>query len=936
MTAKRHGPSKRPKNSGEDVKPKVGPSQTGPATALHRAELATDVTEQKHPEEALRESEEKYRLLFQNMAEGFAMYELLYDDQGQPVDWRVLQVNDAYARHTGIAPEQIVGRRISELFPAAIPEYLPRFAQVVASQTSVEFETYARAVGRHQRVVTFPAGQSRFASTIVDITDRKRAEDKAQRQAAVVAALARIFREALTCKTEEELYRVCLAAAEEVTQSNFGFLGEINGQTGKLDDVILSDPVWDACRVQHPSGHGKMVPAGFAVHGVYGRVLLDGKGFFTNDLPSHPDSIGMPPGHPPLTAFLGVPLVHAGATIGMVGLGNRDGGYGPEQLEAAEALAPVIVQAIMSKRAEKALQQSERRFRALTEKAGEYITIADATGTITYENPTEKRTLGFAAEDLVGRNVFELVHPQDQLETRRLFNEVVRQPGHSAEVELRVRTRNGSWRWLYIVGSNLLDDPAVRGIVLNSRDITERKRIEEALRESEARLRAALENAPFEFWVRDLEGRCIMQNAAAVKHWGERIGKRVEESNVPEDVAAVWQANNRRALAGEVVVGEVVYVCNGERRVYHNVIAPFRVNGDIRGVLGFNIDITERKRAEEALRNAAQQWQTTFDAVGEAVFLLDAEQRICRSNKAAQALVAKSEAEMEGRFCHEIVHGTATPIPECPARRLCNSLRREALDLVMDDRCFNVTADPVFDAKGNLTSVVHIIHDVTERKRAEDAEFQEHLLTTAEDIQRRIAQDLHDDVGQELTGLGLKAETLAETLASTKSPARKLAADMATAVDRTRGKVRGLSRGLLPVELEEGLLAVAMGQLVDATTAGSRIVCKFDCSHSDPVFDRRISMHLYRIAQEAVSNAVRHGRARSIRITLDQEDGETALKIEDDGEGLWSEASQTGGMGLRTMQYRAELIGGKLEIGPGPSGGTQVICRLSPPHKCGP
>ena len=90
-------------------------------------------------------------------------------------------------------------------------------------------------------------------------------------------------------------------------------------------------------------------------------------------------------------------------------------------------------------------------------------------------------------------------------------------------------------------------------------------------------------------------------------------------------------------------------------------------------------------------------------------------------------------------------------------------------------------------------------------------------------------------------------------------------------------------------------------------------------------------MHLYRIAQEAVSNAVRHSRARNIRITLEQENGETALTIEDDGAGLARDASQAGGMGLRTMRYRAGLIGGKLEVGPGPSGGTLVVCRLPRP-----
>ncbi len=159
-------------------------------------------------------------------------------------------------------------------------------------------------------------------------------------------------------------------------------------------------------------------------------------------------------------------------------------------------------------------------------------------------------------------------------------------------------------------------------------------------------------------------------------------------------------------------------------------------------------------------------------------------------------------------------------------------------------------------------------------------------MTIAEDIQRGIAQDLHDDIGQELTGLGLKAQTLAEMLAPTTSPAGRLAADVAAAVDRTHDKVRGLSRGMLPIELEEGLLAGALEHLAAATCGDSRIKFEFTCSLPDPVFDSRVSMHLYRIAQEAVANALRHSGAHSIRIGLGRENGETFLRIEDDGRGL--------------------------------------------------
>ncbi|MHB8846295.1 MAG: PAS domain-containing protein [Nitrospirota bacterium] len=128
-------------------------------------------------EQELRTNEEKYRLLFGNMGEGFALYELLYDGSGAPVDWRVLEVNDAYVHHTGISRDRVVGRRMSEIFPPAIPEYLPRFAEVVAARKTVEFDTYSKLTQRHHHVISFPAGPHRFANTVTDITERKLAEE---------------------------------------------------------------------------------------------------------------------------------------------------------------------------------------------------------------------------------------------------------------------------------------------------------------------------------------------------------------------------------------------------------------------------------------------------------------------------------------------------------------------------------------------------------------------------------------------------------------------------------------------------------------------------------------------------------------------------------------------------------------------------------------
>jgi PAS domain S-box-containing protein len=523
----------------------------------------------------------------------------------------------------------------------------------------------------------------------------------------------------------------------------------------------------------------------------------------------------------------------------------------------------------------------------------------------------------------------------------------------------------------------------------------ERKRLEKALRASELQLRAIFENAPFGFWVRDLNQVCIMQNAACVRRWGNQIGKRPQDSGLPGGVVAAWQANNRQALAGEVVQDE--FSVPDSRQHFHVVVAPLRVAGEVRGILGFNIDITACKRAEEDLK--------TLNAT--------LEQRVAERTKAIQMLhdiatmanqAQNSEQAIEyclrrvaiyngWCFGHALLPATDNPDELVPAhawyaedperfrrfREVTFGLRLRrgqglpgrvlasgklewttdlrgdlierravvaeelgigtavAFPVLLGEKVAAVLeffSDRVIQPDGRIADAMAGV-GLQLGRVIERAEFEEHLLRTAEEIQRGIAQDLHDDVGQELTGLGLKATTLAEMLAPAKMPAAQLATDIVAAIDRTHDKVRGLSRGMLPIELEEGMLSSALEQIAAATSGSSRIRCEFACSHPDPVFDSRVSVYLYRIAQEAVANALRHSGAHSIRITLGQENGETSLRIEDDGRGRSAEAARTEGMGLRTMRYRAGLIGGKLEVGPGPRGGTQVVCRLAapPPQK---
>lgn len=183
-----------------------------------------------------------------------------------------------------------------------------------------------------------------------DITPQKDAETELLRQNMVLQGINRIFEDILNSRTEEDLGRTILDVVESITGSRFSFIGE-TGPDGFLHDLAISNPGWEACTMYDRTGHHRFFED-LPIRGLYGRVLTDGKTLLTNDPSSHPDSAGVPAGHPPLTAFLGVPLVHDGKAVGLIAAGNRAEGYRPEDRYTLESLAPVIMESLLRKRSE--------------------------------------------------------------------------------------------------------------------------------------------------------------------------------------------------------------------------------------------------------------------------------------------------------------------------------------------------------------------------------------------------------------------------------------------------------------------------------------------------------------------------------------------------------------------------------------------------------
>jgi signal transduction histidine kinase len=218
-----------------------------------------------------------------------------------------------------------------------------------------------------------------------------------------------------------------------------------------------------------------------------------------------------------------------------------------------------------------------------------------------------------------------------------------------------------------------------------------------------------------------------------------------------------------------------------------------------------------------------------------------------------------------------------------------------------------------------------IVRDITERKRLE-----REILEISDREQRHLGQDLHDDLCQHLAGIGLMSEVLEQKLATISeteaADARRIAERVQAAIEKTRRIARGLS----PLEIESTDLAAALGGLAANTTEIFHVHCRFRGGNPLTIENAAVSTHLYRIAQEAISNAIRHGVADEILISLETSGNETVLSISDNGTGFDESRKDPHGMGLRIMKYRAGMIGGSLQVSPAQGGGAIVSCRFRP------
>jgi PAS domain S-box-containing protein len=633
-----------------------------------------------------------------------------------------------------------------------------------------------------------------------------------------------------------------------------------------------------------------------------------------------------------------------------------------------------LIDVTQVKRVEAELRESEGRFRAMFEQASVGIVQIAEDGRFIAVNRGFCDFIGYGEAELEAMRVRDVTNPEDYPHEEELTRQLVAGEIPDYTIEKRYVLKDGGTVWGAMTATFVRresGEPLYTLAIVQA--IGDRKEAEAAQRASEERVRMIADNVPQLIWTNDGDGIANYFN----KRWFDYSGLSHEESYGPgwqamvhpEDAPASVERWQQALAKGEVFDAEYrLRGADGEYRWFIGRNVPLRDDGAVLGWFGTATDINDFKDAQARLAETEERLRVLIEGARDyAMFLLDLDNVITYWSKGAERVFGWTAEEAIGRS-GELVFTPEDRAREeeekeievalrdgsAPDRRW--HLRKDGQRIWVDGVMHRLTDDKT----GALRGFAKVARDATEQRaigdklqRARDEleqrvhdrtkELQAMNETLEQEMARRqllereilevtereratISQDLHDSLCQELTATAFLLKSRAKSLGDSDPEAGEALIESAEMVNRNAGLARDFARGLHPLALGSGGLVSALRELAARTS--QTVTCHCECPRSLRVPSEQVAVNLYRIAQEAVTNAVKHAKPNQIVICIERMNGNIHLVITDNGRGRRQFRPAKGGLGIQMMQYRAKVCGGTLEISSKKGKGTRVSCSV--------
>lgn len=567
--------------------------------------------------------------------------------------------------------------------------------------------------------------------------------------------------------------------------------------------------------------------------------------------------------------------------------------------------------------------------RMLVDEWVENTFLMDSTWNIIYVNAAAARNLGYPREQLQGRPLWEFAKG----DSRRKGLRAPRMPRSQQRLVLRVHhmRRDGSLYPAEMTVRRLADDR----LLALSRDVTQQQEQDQATRRQMAYYKGLFENNPSGVVVFDSTLRITGSNPALRRMLGytDRILLRMNLEGLlateSRSIADQWRAaadDGAKQLGGMELV---LRRRDGRPLNVHAALTMVPADGEasFQGIAIFT-DISARVKAEEDLARQSEFNEIIVRESAAMIGIADKQGRLLKVNPAVERISGYTSDELVGRLAWESVLVESDDFGRAreSIRELLEGVPRiTAMCRIRtksgESRDIEVHSTTTHDSEGQVERIIITALDVTEQQR-----LQQQLIQVVEQEQARIGHDLHDGVGQILTGIGTLTEALQHDL---QGPTQADAAHIYRLVQQAIQQVRQLSHNMSPAAVQNRELGQSLLLLGETIRTNFRRNCSCSIDHKIKIADSVVAAHLFRIAQESVNNAIRHGNPSLITIVLRRDGAEHAvMEISNDGKSLEGRRKSSHGMGIQVMNYRANLIHADLRIHSAADRGVCVTCRF--------